>query len=78
MQGHERDAVLLKERAEPAAVRVARDAVAQFAEREGAPDAVRAALALAVTEACANVVVHAYVDAHAPGQLELRALREDI
>jgi anti-sigma regulatory factor (Ser/Thr protein kinase) len=33
----------------------------------------QAAVALAVIEACANVVVHAYVDADTVGPLELRA-----
>jgi len=35
------------------------------------------ALALAVTEACANVVLHAYLDAEAPGVLEVRAWTAD-
>ncbi len=37
-----------------------RHAVVDLAGRLGAPDAVRTDLALAVGEACANVVVHAY------------------
>jgi serine/threonine-protein kinase RsbW len=37
-----------------------RHAVVALAERAGAPDNVRTDLALAVGEACANVVVHAY------------------
>jgi len=37
-----------------------RHAVVDLALRNGAPDAVRTDLALAVGEACANVVVHAY------------------
>jgi serine/threonine-protein kinase RsbW len=69
--------VFLRELAEPAAVRVARAAVTRWAQREGASDAVRTSLALAVTEACANVVVHAYADAEVPGHFEVRAMRED-
>ena len=37
-----------------------RHAVVELAMRAGAPDAVRTDVALAVGEACANVVVHAY------------------
>ena len=37
-----------------------RHAVVDLAMRHGAPDAVQTDLALAVGEACANVVVHAY------------------
>src|SRR4051795_5304949 len=37
------------------------------------PKTVRSALGLAVTEACANVVLHAYADRDTPGELELRA-----
>ena len=49
-----------------------------MAEREGAPETARSALALALTEACTNVVLHAYVDADdAPGYLEIRACRVD-
>jgi anti-sigma regulatory factor (Ser/Thr protein kinase) len=54
---------------------LARAVLTEVAEREGVPEAVRSALALAVTEACANVVLHAYVDADAPGHLEVRACR---
>ena len=46
----------MREVAEPSAVTVARAALTRFAEREGASETVRSALALAVTEACANVV----------------------
>jgi anti-sigma regulatory factor (Ser/Thr protein kinase) len=67
--------VLVLEVAEPRAVPKAREAVTKAAEREGAPEAVRSAIALAVTEACANVVLYAYVDAAVPGNLEVRAGR---
>ena len=41
------------------------------------PESVCSALALAVTAACANVVVHAYVDAESPGEIEVRASTVD-
>lgn len=63
--------------AEPEAVPQARALIAGFAEREGAPEIVRSALTLAVTEACANVVMHAYLDAEVPGDVEVRAERVD-
>lgn len=69
--------VLVREVAEPSAVPLARAALAELAEREGVPEAVRSALALAVTEACANVVLHAYLDAEAPGVFEVRAWKTD-
>ena len=69
--------LLVREVAEPGAVPLARAALAEVAEREGVPEAVRSALALAVTEACANVVAHAYLDAEAPGDLEVRAWKAD-
>jgi serine/threonine-protein kinase RsbW len=64
--------VLVREVAEPPVVPAARAAVTSFAARQGASDAVCSALAIAVTEACANVVTHAYVDQVAPGYLEVR------
>jgi anti-sigma regulatory factor (Ser/Thr protein kinase) len=69
--------VLVREVAELGAVPLARAALTTAAAREGAPEAVRSAIALAVTEACANVVLHAYVDADAPRDLEVRARRAD-
>lgn len=68
---------LVREVAEPSAVPLARAVLTKTAEREGVSEAVRSALALAVTEACANVVLHAYVDAGAPGDLEVRACLAD-
>jgi anti-sigma regulatory factor (Ser/Thr protein kinase) len=70
--GHE-EAVLVRKIADPTAVSLARAALTWFAEREGASETVRAAVALAVTEACANVVLHAYADRDTPGELEVRA-----
>ena len=50
--------------------------LAKVAEREGVSETVRSALALA--EACTNVVLHACVDADdAPSYLEVRACRVD-
>ena len=68
-------AVLLREIAEPRTVPLARAVLAEVAEREGVPAAVRSALALAVTETCANAVRHAYVGFGAPGDVEVRAGR---
>jgi len=70
-------ALLVRAVAEPSAVPLARAALAKLAECEGMPEAVCSALALAVTEACANVVAHAYLDAEAPGDLEVRAWKAD-
>jgi serine/threonine-protein kinase RsbW/stage II sporulation protein AB (anti-sigma F factor) len=71
------DAVLVREVAEPSAVSLARGVLTGFAERSGAPKTVRSAIAVAVTEACANVVSHAYVGRDAPGELEVRACVAD-
>lgn len=69
--------MLVREVAEPKTVRLACALLTEVAEREGVPEGVRSALALAVTEACANVVLHAYVDADAPGELVVRACKAD-
>jgi anti-sigma regulatory factor (Ser/Thr protein kinase) len=66
-------AVLVHVTAEPSAVPLVRAALARVAEREGVPAHVSSAIALAVTEACTHVVLHAYVDAQAPGDLRVRA-----
>jgi anti-sigma regulatory factor (Ser/Thr protein kinase) len=71
------DAVLVRELAEPSAVSLARGVLTRFAERSGAPESVCSALATAVTEACANVVSHAYLGRDVPGRLEVRACVED-
>jgi anti-sigma regulatory factor (Ser/Thr protein kinase) len=65
--------VLVHAVAEPATIPVARRTVAIVARREGASQPVCAAIALAVTEACTNVVVHAYAEWDAPGNLDVRA-----
>jgi len=48
-----------------------RSAVVGFAEACGFTIAAQAEIALAVSEACTNVVMHAYVDAAAPGSLTI-------
>jgi serine/threonine-protein kinase RsbW/stage II sporulation protein AB (anti-sigma F factor) len=53
-------------------VSVARRAVGELAAAAGLDDDVRAGVALAISEACSNVVVHAYVGAD-PGELRVRA-----
>jgi serine/threonine-protein kinase RsbW len=58
-------------------VPLARGLVTRFAERHGAPETVCSAVALAVSEACTNVVLHAYVDAATPGDVEVRATLAD-
>jgi anti-sigma regulatory factor (Ser/Thr protein kinase) len=60
--------------AEADQVPVARRAVADFCERSGMPAAVIDDVKLVVTEACTNVVLHAY-DREAPGErtFDLRA-----
>jgi|tagenome__1003787_1003787.scaffolds.fasta_scaffold19914924_1 serine/threonine-protein kinase RsbW len=54
-----------------------RRAVLASAEAYGAGPALRTDIALAVSEACANVVMHAYLDAPAPGPLVVEAQRAD-
>jgi anti-sigma regulatory factor (Ser/Thr protein kinase) len=60
-------------RAQPDQIRLIREDVTLFAREHGAadPDAV----ALAVTEAVTNAVVHAYADATEPGEIEVVAQR---
>lgn len=57
---------------EPASVPTARHAVQKIAERAGACPGTVEALRLAVSEACTNVVVHAYRDS-APGRMHVHA-----
>lgn len=59
--------------ARPDQIRFVREAVVAYAREHGArdPDAV----ALAVTEAVTNAVVHAYIDAPEPGDIEVIAQR---
>jgi len=57
----------------PASVARARHAAVALARALGAPERVVADVALAVSEACTNVVEHAYRDAAAPGALHVDA-----
>lgn len=57
-------------------VAVVRHALAGLADRIGMDESGVADLKTVVTEACMNVVVHAYPDGH-PGPLEVEALPED-
>jgi serine/threonine-protein kinase RsbW len=63
--------------ARPDAVAPARHALAAFARDHGASPQRAADIALVVSEACTNAVVHAYVGAAAPGTVELRAAPAD-
>jgi anti-sigma regulatory factor (Ser/Thr protein kinase) len=67
------NALVRRLRAQPDQIRVIRAEVRDFALEHGAadPDAV----ALAVSEAVTNAVVHAYVDAPEPGEIEVIAQR---
>jgi serine/threonine-protein kinase RsbW len=58
--------------AQPDAVAAARHAVTSFAAAHGVRDVVVRDVALAVSEACTNVVVHAYRDSE-PGAMHVRA-----
>ena len=55
--------------AQPDQVRLARREVEAYAREQGAVDP--AAIALAVSEAVTNAVIHAYVDAPRPGDVEV-------
>jgi serine/threonine-protein kinase RsbW len=59
--------------ARPDAVAPARHALAAFARDHGASPQRAADIALVVSEACTNAVVHAYVEAPEPGTVELEA-----
>ena len=65
----------LRERlpAEPQSVPRLRGAIEEFAADNGASDSQRAAIALAVSEAVSNAVVHAYVDRDVPGTVAVEA-----
>ena len=58
-------------RAESASVPRARHAVTGFARQHGVPSALLGGIALAVSEACTNVVLHAYRMARAPGEFSV-------
>jgi serine/threonine-protein kinase RsbW/stage II sporulation protein AB (anti-sigma F factor) len=66
-------ALVRRLRAQPDQVRVIRAEVRAFAVEHGAADP--NAVALAVSEAVTNAVVHAYVDAPEPGEIEVVARR---
>lgn len=57
----------------PGSVAAARAAVVEFAARNGACATTLEFVALAVSEAATNVVLHAYKDAAKPGAIELTA-----
>jgi anti-sigma regulatory factor (Ser/Thr protein kinase) len=60
-------------RAEAHQVAGMRTAVVTLADACGMTEAARADIALAVSEACSNAVMHAYIDAPAPGSLTVAA-----
>jgi serine/threonine-protein kinase RsbW len=59
--------------AEPRSVSLLRGAIERFAAANGASDTQRAAVALAVSEAVSNAVVHAYADRAVPGFVSVEA-----
>jgi serine/threonine-protein kinase RsbW len=54
-----------------------RHSVLALAEAHGMTNALQADVALAVSEACANVVMHAYVDAPGPGPMTVAAYHDN-
>jgi anti-sigma regulatory factor (Ser/Thr protein kinase) len=58
-------------RAESASVPRARHAVTGFARQHGVPSTMLGGIALAVSEACSNVVLHAYRKTLAPGDFSV-------
>jgi anti-sigma regulatory factor (Ser/Thr protein kinase) len=59
----------------PPAPRLARKAAAEFAAGEGADEETLAAIALCVSEAVTNAVLHAYRETDEPGAVEIEACR---
>lgn len=59
--------------AEPASIPVIRQVVVEFARRAGASPERCADVALAISEAATNAVVHAYVEASRPGSVHVTA-----
>lgn len=57
----------------PESVAAVRIALQRFAKRTGVPRRTAEAVALAASEAATNVVVHAYREASAPGNIEIAA-----
>jgi serine/threonine-protein kinase RsbW len=70
------DALRLKLPAQPENLALVRAAVAERAEAYGVSGQVVDDLKTVVSEACANVVVHAYVAAADPGPLEVEMTRD--
>lgn len=60
----------------PESIGRARHAIEQYARACGAAPDIAARVALAVSEACTNVVLHAYIDRPRPGELRLSAEHE--
>ncbi len=63
--------------ATPRSVGQARRDVSEFARASGGDAEAVGMIALAVTEACANVAVHAYRDSEAPGEMVVLASVHD-
>ena len=63
--------------AAPESVPRLRRAVTSFATTAGASDGLGLKVALAVSEACTNVVIHAYRRAGVPGEVAVTAERRD-
>lgn len=63
--------------ATPRSVGRARRAVSQFAGGVGGDSETLCAIELAVSEACANVTVHAYRDSPSPGEMVVLASESD-
>jgi serine/threonine-protein kinase RsbW len=72
-----RDRVRLRVPAVATEVTAVRHIVLESAEAHGIGRASRDDIALAVSEACANVVMHAYRDVAPPGLLAVDAYRDD-
>ena len=73
---HESARLRLRVPAVATEVATIRHAVTAAAAAEGIDGTPRQDIALAVSEACANVVMHAYRDGATPGPLEVDAYRE--
>ena len=73
-------AMVVMEQGYPAraeAVPLARHAAARCARTLGADESVAQAVALAVTEACANAVLHAYREREEPGEMTVSVDKQD-
>ena len=71
------ETLVLRYEAVPEAVGAVRQAVAEFAQARGGDTEARSAVALAVSEAATNAVVHAYSDDERPGPLIVTAKTAD-